>query len=44
MPFVRWSAIRVGYYPLGRRFCPLGRQFCPLGAFFNGAAFIAAFF
>jgi hypothetical protein len=25
-------------------FYPLGRKFCPLGAFFNGAAFEAAFF
>jgi hypothetical protein len=29
VPFVRWSAIWVGFYPLGR-------QFFPLGAFFNG--------
>jgi hypothetical protein len=35
--FIRWSAIWVGFYPLGR-------QFCPLGAVFNGQRQLAAFF
>jgi hypothetical protein len=26
-PFVRWSAIWVGFYPLGRQFCSLGAVF-----------------